>query len=227
MLQLRSFTCPGGTPLDQRRTPDTPPAATATLRRALGRWDLAAIGINQTIGGAVFLMPSQIAAAVGAWSPFAILGGTLVTMIVAVSLAEVGSRFEATGGPYLYARTAFGRFVAFEVGWMQWFTRVTSHASVANGLALAVGYYWAGAAQGMGRVALITGVTAVLMWVNVVGIRQGSRMLFALAEQGDLPRVLARIHPGCRTPVNAILFTAGVAALVAGALLFLASPRGR
>ena len=115
----------------------SPPAAAATLRRALGRWDLAAIGINQTIGGAVFLMPSQIAAAVGAWSPIAILGGTLVTMIVAVSLAEVGSRFEATGGPYLYARTAFGRFVAFEVGWMQWFTRVTSHASVANGLALA------------------------------------------------------------------------------------------
>ncbi len=125
-------------------------------------------------------MPSQIAAAVGAWSPFAILGGTLVTMIVAVSLAEVGSRFEATGGPYLYARTAFGRFVAFEVGWMQWFTRVTSHASVANGLALALGYYWAGAAQGIGRVAVITIITAVLTLVNVVGIKQGSRTVNAL-----------------------------------------------
>jgi len=108
VLQLRSRSSLGESPLTQQR-PAATPAATPTLRRALGRWDLAAIGINQTIGGAVFLMPSQIAAAVGAWSPIAILGGTLVTMIVALSLAEVGSRFEATGGPYLYARTAFGR----------------------------------------------------------------------------------------------------------------------
>lgn len=146
-----------------------------TLRRALGRWDLTAIGINQTIGGAVFLMPSQIAAAVGAWSPIAILGGTLVTMVVALSLAEVGSRFDATGGPYLYARAAFGRFAAFEVGWMQWFTRVTSHASVANGLALALNYYWAGAASGASRVAVITGITTILTAVNVLGITQGAR----------------------------------------------------
>ena len=97
-----------------------------------------------------------------------------------MSLAEVGSRFEATGGPYLYARTAFGRFVAFEVGWMQWFTRVTSHASVANGLALALGYYWAGAEQGVGRVAVITIITVVLTLVNVVGIKQGSRTVNAL-----------------------------------------------
>jgi amino acid transporter len=145
------------------------------LRRALGRWDLTAIGINQTIGGAIFLMPSQVAAAVGAWSPIAFILGTLVTMLVALSLAEVGSRFEATGGPYLYARAAFGRFVAFEVGWMQWFTRATSHATVANGLALALGYYWADAASGWARAAVIVGVTAILAIVNVAGITQGAR----------------------------------------------------
>jgi amino acid transporter len=163
------------------------PRGAATLRRALGRWDLAAIGINQTIGGAVFLMPSQIAAVVGAWSPFAILGGTLVTMVVAVSLAEVGSRFDRTGGPYLYARTAFGRFPAFEVGWMQWFARVSSHASVANGLALALGYYWAGAAHGAGRAAVITAITAALALVNVLGVRQGARTVNVLTISKLVP----------------------------------------
>src|SRR5512139_2751894 len=166
---------------------ESAPRGAATLRRALGRWDLAAIGINQTIGGAVFLMPSQIAAVVGAWSPFAILGGALVTMVVAVSMAEVGSRFDATGGPYLYARTAFGRFVAFEVGWMQWFARVSSHASVANGLALAIGYYWAGAAAGAGRAAVITLITAALTLVNVLGIRQGSRTVNLLTISKLVP----------------------------------------
>ena len=174
----------GDTPLDQHHAPAATPV---TLRRALGRWDLAAIGINQTIGGAVFLMPSQIAAVVGAWSPIAILGGALVTMVVAVSMAEVGSRFDATGGPYLYARTAFGRFVAFEVGWMQWFARVSSHASVANGLALAIGYYWAGAAEGAGRAAVITLITAALTMVNVAGIRQGARTVNLLTISKLVP----------------------------------------
>ena len=178
---------PGDTPLDQHRAPA---AATTTLRRALGRWDLAAIGINQTIGGAVFLMPSQIAAVVGAWSPIAIAAGALVTMVVAVSIAEVGSRFDATGGPYLYARTAFGRFPAFEVGWMQWFARVSSHASVANGLALALGYYWAGAAEGAGRATVITAITAALTLVNVLGIRQGARTINLLTVSKLVPLAL-------------------------------------
>jgi amino acid transporter len=132
-------------------------------------------------------MPSQIAAVVGAWSPIAILGGALVTMVVAVSMAEVGSRIDATGGPYLYARTAFGRFVAFEVGWMQWFARVSSHASVANGLALAIGYYWAGAAGGVGRAAVITLITAALTMVNVAGIRQGARTVNLLTISKLVP----------------------------------------
>ena len=79
--------------------PDPASPGAPSLRRALGRWDLAAIGINQTIGGAVFLMPSQIAAAVGAWSPFAILGGTLVTMIVGVSLVRHGRVRRRLGRP--------------------------------------------------------------------------------------------------------------------------------
>src|ERR687894_349448 len=41
-----------------------------TLRRELGKWDLTAIGVNQVIGSAIFLLPSQVAAQVGNWSPF-------------------------------------------------------------------------------------------------------------------------------------------------------------
>jgi len=56
---------------------------------------------------------------------------------------------------------------------------------------------------------------------NLAGqILTGSRMLFALAEQGDLPRALARIHPRFRTPANAVLFTAVVALALALTLSF-------
>ena len=36
----------------------------------------------------------------------------VASMLIALSFAEVGSRFEGTGGPYLYTRAAFGRFAA-------------------------------------------------------------------------------------------------------------------
>ena len=63
-------------------------------------------------------------------------------MLIALSFAEVGSRFDGTGGAYLYTRAAFGRFAAFEVGWMLWFTRAASWAAVINVLATALGFYW-------------------------------------------------------------------------------------
>jgi len=51
---------------------------------------------------------------------------------------------------------------------------------------------------------------------NLAGqILTGSRMLYALAEQGDLPRAFGRVHPRYRTPVVAILFTAGAALALA------------
>ena len=119
-----------------------PATSSPTLRRALGKWDLTAIGINQVIGSAIFILPSQVVAQIGNWSPLAFLAIGSASLLVALCFAEVGSRFERTGGPYLYTRAAFGRFVGFEVGWMQWVTRVTSQASVVNAIALALGFYW-------------------------------------------------------------------------------------
>src|SRR3990170_4577829 len=113
-----------------------------TLRRELGRWDLTAIGVNQVIGSAIFLLPADVATSVGAWGPLAFLAVGLLSLSIALCFAEAGSRFDRTGGPILPARAAFGRFTGFEVGWLLWFSRVTSHASVVNGLTLALGFYW-------------------------------------------------------------------------------------
>ena len=50
---------------------------------------------------------------------------------------------------------------------------------------------------------------------NAGQVLSGSRMLFALAEQGQLPSFLARIHPRYRTPANAIVVTSAVALMLA------------
>jgi APA family basic amino acid/polyamine antiporter len=159
--------------------PIEPPASTA-LKRELGRWDLTAIGVNQVIGSAVFALPAALAASTGAWSPWMVAAVGVASMLIALSFAEVASRFEGTGGPYLYTRAAFGRFAAFEVGWMLWFTRAASWAAVLHVLVAALGRYWPRVTSGAPNIVLVTSIVAVLAAINIRGIRESSFVVNAL-----------------------------------------------
>ncbi len=164
-------------------TAAAPPATTAAtgtrpgLQRALGRWDLTAFGVNIVIGGGVFLTPSLVAAQLGNWSAIAVIAVGLVVLCIALSYAEVGSRFDSTGGPYLYTLAAFGPFVAFEVGWMSWFTRVASIAALTNGIAIALAYFFPAIGTGLPRATLVTGVIIVFGLINASGIRQSALVI--------------------------------------------------
>jgi APA family basic amino acid/polyamine antiporter len=170
-------------------------AARPTLLRALGRWDLTAIGVNQVIGGAVFLMPALVAAQVGAWAPWFFVAVGLQSLVIAVCFAEAASRFDETGGPYLFTRAAFGRFVSFETGWMLWYVRAASWASIINGLADALGFYWPALAGGAPRAAFITVAVGLICWVNVLGIRQ-SAFVVNLFTAGKLVPLLLFVVVG-------------------------------
>jgi basic amino acid/polyamine antiporter, APA family len=182
---LRNRRCGDDTTSAVSSTVGTPPAA--SLSRELGRWDMTAIGVNQTIGGAVFALPAALAASAGAWSPWMVAAVAGASMLIALSFAEVGSRFEVTGGSYLYTRAAFGRFAAFEVGWMMWFTRVASWASVINVLASALGFYWPVVTSGLPRGLLLTSAIALVAGINVIGVRQSSFVVNALTFGKLLP----------------------------------------
>ncbi|MEX2270755.1 MAG: APC family permease [Vicinamibacterales bacterium] len=182
----------GGQATTMINTPGSAPAPAARppLKRALGPWDLTAIGVNQVIGTGVFLMPALVAAQVGSWSTVAVLAVGGLSMMIALCFAEASSRVEATGGSYLYTRTAFGRFIGFEVGWMMWFTRVASWASVAYGLTMYLARYWPVLNEGMGRGLFLTIVFAILTAVNIRGIRQSAWVVNALTIGKLLPLVI-------------------------------------
>ena len=151
-----------------------PPEARPELRRELGKWDLTAIGVNQVIGAAIFALPGTLAAQIGGWSWIAIVTVAVMSMMVALNFAEAASRFDRTGGAYLYTRAAFGRFPGFQVGWMLFVTRATSWASVINALADALGYYWPDFRAGALRAALISGVIIAITIINVRGVKQSA-----------------------------------------------------
>jgi amino acid transporter len=160
---------------------------TSPLLRQLGRWDLTAIGVNQVIGGAVFAQPSLYAASVGAWSAWLVAAVGAASLLSALSFAEVSSRFDSTGGSYIYTRAAFGRFAGFEVGWMMWFTRAASWAAVINVLATALAFYLPSLASGWPRAGFITSIIVVITAINIRGIRQSSFVLNLLTVGKLLP----------------------------------------
>ena len=111
----------------------------------------------------------------------------VASLLIALCFAEVASRFDGTGGPYLYTRAAFGRFAAFEVGWMMWFTRVASWASVINVLVSSLGFYWPGVTSGLPRAVTISAIIGSLAVINVRGIRQSSLVVNLLTVSKLLP----------------------------------------
>ncbi len=129
--------------------------AASALKRGLGRWDLTAFGVNIVIGSAVFLTPSLVAAQLGKWAPVAIIVAGLAVLCIALCFAEVGSRFDRTGGPYLYTLAAFGKFWAFEVGWILASLTIIAAATaaqlIAGGAALAAGAVVFGLTPWLGR----------------------------------------------------------------------------
>jgi APA family basic amino acid/polyamine antiporter len=169
---------------------DPPHPLPAQLRRALGKWDLTAIGVNQVIGGAVFAAPTALAVSLGAWSWCAVGLVGVLAMAIALNFAEAGSRTEGTGGPYLYTREAFGRFAGFEVGWIGWLVRVTSWASILDVLVNALAYYRPGLASGAPRTAVVAIVVLGIMAINVRGIRQSSWLVNAFTIGKLAPLVL-------------------------------------
>jgi amino acid transporter len=147
------------------------------LVRALGLFGLTAIAVNGVIGSGIFALPATVASLVGAASPVSYLVSALLIILIAACFAEAGSMFERTGGPYLYAREAFGSFIGFEVGWMFLLSRLAAAAAISNAFASYLGYFWPPLATGPGRAAAITLLVAVLTWINLIGIRYGSRVV--------------------------------------------------
>lgn len=144
------------------------------LVRGIRRWDLIAIAINGIIGAGIFGLPSKVYSLIGTYSIIAFIACALIVALIIVCFAEVSSRFDDTGGPYLYAREAFNPAVAFEIGWLIWLARVTAFAANCNLLINYLSYFWTSATDTVWRASVIVFVVAVLAVINLLGIRQAA-----------------------------------------------------
>ena len=146
----------------------------ADLVRGIRRWDLVAIAINGIIGAGIFGLPSNVYKLIGTYSLIAFVACALVVALIILCFAEVSSRFDETGGPYLYAREAFQPAVAFEIGWLIWLARMTAFAANCNLLINYLSYFWMPATTPLWRASIIVLVVIALAVINLLGIRQAA-----------------------------------------------------
>lgn len=142
--------------------------------RQLGLLDITCIGVNAIVGSSIFLFPGRLAGFLGPASilAFGLTGLLLIT--VGLCFAEASTRFDRTGGPYLYAREAFGDWAGFSIGWLAWIAQMFSWAAVANAIAVYLGYFdpsWSSTLAVKGVAAFVIAAMGV---INYRGVKLGA-----------------------------------------------------
>ncbi len=160
------------------------------LAQPIGLFSLTAIAINGIIGAGIFVLPAMAANILGPASPSAYVVAWLAALLIGLCFAELGSRFESSGGPYLYAREAFGNAIGFEVGWMFFLARLTAVAAMSAAFASFLGYFWPAVSQGSWRLIAITILLLLLTAANLLGVRNGIYVLNFLTLGKLLPLVM-------------------------------------
>ena len=160
------------------------------LIRGLGRGDLVALVINSVVGAGIFGLPSQVYALAGIYSLAAYGVAAVAIGLVVLCFAEVGSRFGATGGPYLYTRVAFGPLIGFQVGWLMWIARIAAFASLTNLFVTYLAFFVPGANSDGWRAAVIVLVVSALSIVNIAGVRTSATITNVLTAGKLIPLFL-------------------------------------
>ncbi len=164
------------------------------LRRELTLIDSTMINVGTMIASAIFIVPATIAMhvqgsalTVVVW----ILGG-LVSLLGALSIAELGAAMPEAGGQFVYLRQAYGPVWGFLYGWAAFMViNTASIAAIAVAFAQYLGYFFPLDPLGVKIVAIIS--TVVLTMLNCFGLKLGAwtQNVFTFLKMGALFALVA------------------------------------
>ena len=158
------------------------------LVRTIGRWSLTALMVNSIVGVSIFKLPADLARNLGGWSPLSCVAAGAGILVIAACIAEVSSRYEETGGLYLYARDALGRFAGLLVAWMTWLTRIAAPAAAANLVWTYSARFFPQLESGAGKFLVLFLLIGHLALFNYFGVKMGKNLsnLFTIVKVGFL-----------------------------------------
>jgi basic amino acid/polyamine antiporter, APA family len=137
---------------------------------------MVALMVNSIIGGGIFGLPSLLAARLGALSPISCLGAGIGILIIAGCIAEVSSRYDETGGLYLYARDALGHFAGLLVAWLTWLTRIAAPAAVADLFCTYLAQFFPSLTTYHAKLIVLAVLLGHLAFLNYIGVKSGKNV---------------------------------------------------
>ncbi|MCC3868699.1 APC family permease [Terrisporobacter mayombei] len=153
--------------------------------KKMGFGSIVLLGINAIIGTGIFGLPGEAYSQVGPSSILVLGFCMLLAISIALCFAEAGSWFEENGGPYLYAKEAFGDFVGFQVGVMKWAVSMIAWATMANFFAVVLSSIWPQAADPFIKNVIIGILLVGLGCVSLMGV-ESSKILNNIMTIGKL-----------------------------------------
>lgn len=154
-------------------------------KNKLGFWSIVLLGINAIIGSGIFGLPNKAYGIIGPASILVIVFCMFLAVSIALCFAEAAGHFKENGGPYIYAKEAFGDFIGFEVGFMKWAIGIIAWAAMAAFFAQALGQVWPAANEGIVRTIIVCCVLIGLGIVNIMGVKT-SKILNNVITLGKL-----------------------------------------
>ena len=175
------------------------------LRRELGLLDTTMINVGTMIASAIFIVPATIAAQVPGSALMIVVWvvGGAVSLLGALSIAELAAAYPEAGGQYAYLREAYGPVWAFLYGWANFAViNPASIAAIAVGFATYLGFFVSLSPAAIKAVAVLS--IAGLTLLNCLGVRLGAttQNVLTLLKMGALAMLIA----------TAFLFAGGGAA---------------
>ena len=106
------------------------------------------------------------------------LGVLLFDMLLVLAMtfcfAEASGLFKDNGGPYIYAKEAFGNFIGYEVGFLTWITRIIAFSTMGVGFATALGGIMPELSTPLMKNIIVTVIFALLAIMNLFNRCQDS-----------------------------------------------------
>src|SRR5690349_127407 len=150
------------------------------LVRGIGIPALTANIDSSTIGAGIFVIPATVAKGLGSAAPLAFICCAIAMVLFVTCFAIAGSRVSLTGGLYAYVEVAFGRYVGFLAGMLYFLTAIGAVAGVVNVLANSVALVVPFLGSPIMRIVVMFAVYAVLVFINIRGVREGAGAVTAI-----------------------------------------------
>ncbi len=136
----------------------------------MGLLTATALIMGSIIGTGVFALPASLAA----YGPISIVAFGIVTigaLALAVTFGWLSNRVPGSGGPYVYAREAFGEFAGFLNAWSYWITAWAGNAAI---VVAWVGYMEVFVNKGHGKLGSVI-LALIGLWlpaaINLSGVK--------------------------------------------------------